>query len=211
MGPHSEKRVRTRNRVLLFLITVLCVSTALIGCGHDVQIEPVYIPDGKSVGAYSPPPAKCTLQLDGTVFAVDLKTTLKGEEMTIDIIAHDDVLETERYLAHPTGFSLVEASGLTCEPPIPLLTYGERVGEDHQWKGKVLDFGKEIETSADIHTSEDSVPFGGVSYRTIKIEVDLVLKIEASPSLSRKLMFWMTPEKGIIKRQFGSSTREPRI
>ena len=148
--------------------------------------------------------------LEGTNFAVDLKAAMHGSELSIDLISHEKVLETEKYLATKESFSLVEASGLACKPPIELIRYGTNIGGTTQWSGKTVDFGTVIDSTATITSSEDAVVIGEVNYNAVKVEVELFLKASSDSKLSRKLVFWLAKGRGVVKRSFGNSTRAPK-
>jgi hypothetical protein len=153
---------------------------------------------------------RCSLEVAGSKFTADVRQSIKGSEVRIDLLAHDTIFETERYLSTDESFSVIDAGGEQFEKAIPLVKYPMHVGDTWEWTGGVLTGPASHKASAKISTSSEDLPVKNL-HNVIRIQVDLSYETGAQGVASiRKLIFWIAPNMGVVKRAFGDySKREP--
>jgi hypothetical protein len=158
------------------------------------------------------PPPKAKLLYLGTTVPVTVKAERKGDIFTINLLAHGDLFDSEEYVKTLDGLALSNAAGEVYSPPIPLLKFPLAVGDEPMtWVGTLSGELDPHRASAKISSSKESVTLGQTSAETIRVQVDILLEsISEGESAERRLVFWFLPKKGVVKRQFGTtSTREP--
>ncbi len=152
---------------------------------------------------------KGSLILGGSAIPVDLERADEPVGFRFDLKAHGEVVEQEFYVLEKWGFLFRGVKGESYDPAIPLLRFPAAVGEQWTWGGKVL--GPDThDAKADISTSGETLNLAGGRFDAIRVLVEMQIGSRVGPPAERKLVFWFVPEKGIVKREFGSiSTREP--
>ena len=167
-----------------------------------------------AVGASKVPGDEATLVVAGTEVPVSIEARDSEGKLHLDLIAHDATFESETYLHDESQFAVIEAAGETYEPPLVLLKFPFSVGDAYTWEGSIVAGGIERRASATISTSSDRIYEGQVPHETIKVLVDLQFRTDPrSAPAKRALQFWISPEKGVIQREFGTASvrklREP--
>lgn len=192
-------------------LLLAAAGAALIGCacskapggsGPSLRDAQVFKPDAT-------PGEKAKLVLAGTELPVEVKRRMDGKEVVLELWAHGEIVQQERYLSSPEAFSLVMAGGERYEPALTLLKFPMEIGDAWEWKGKLSAGDIQREATAKITTSSMQVyvpePESGV-----KVTVDMSLDSGAPTPAKRTLTFWFVEGRGVVKREFGSgSTREP--
>jgi len=168
---------------------------------HD-ELRPEADPPARAQLMYSAPP----------LIPVQVKTERKGDQLTINLIAHGELFDFEKYIADSDHFAVALAAGDEYSPPIPILTFPLNVGAGPtEWSGTISNELTPHKATAEIEVSTDNVTVGDAPVRTVR--ADVTINIEAysdQPETERHLVFWFQEGKGLIKREFGSaSTREP--
>jgi hypothetical protein len=143
-----------------------------------------------------------TLELAGAEVPVRLRATTTDSLLTIEGIAHGEVIEQEVYRWDRERFSLVGGAGEEYDPPIDLLRFPMNVGDRWQWKGKATAVARPLPAEAEVVTELDRVQSGGDTVPAIKIQVWLSVHDAARP-IRRNLTFWVVEGKGVVQREFG--------
>ena len=149
--------------------------------------------------------------LAGTRIPVRLLTKHRGSEFTIELRAHGETFERERYFDGPASFSFRGTDDETYSPDVELIRFPMRVGDSWGWTGTVSSGGISRKADAVIKSGPKDLYIGGVPKEAVEVVVDLSLysqgyKIPAT----RKLKFDFVQGQGIIRREFGdASIREP--
>ena len=160
----------------------------------------------------SSPPPKAKLVLAGVTVPVQVKTERNSNLFTIDLVTHDEIFDTEEYVNTSDGFAVKSVAGTEFDPPLPLLKFPLVVGaETLTWSGVLSADVEPHQGTAQVTTSTDSLTVGLSSVPTVRVQVSIVLdSIKVGESAERQLNFWFEPKKGLIKREFGTtSSREP--
>jgi hypothetical protein len=179
------------------------VVSATTGSGPAI-VSSTLVPDAL-------PGKTSDMVLAGTRIPVQIVTKHDGQEFMIELRAHGQTFEQERYVDGPTAFSFHGTSDETYVPDIDLVRFPMHVGDSWDWSGTVSSGGISRKASAEVKTSPKSLYFGDASAQAIEVEVDLSLfsQGEKLPA-SRKLKFDFVPGQGILRREFGdASVREP--
>lgn len=159
------------------------------------------------------PPVKARLILDGLPVPVSVKTERKDNQFTIELLSHEELFDYEKYVIDgETSFALFEGAGEQCEPPIPLLTFPFTfIDAPRTWQGTLSSERIPHPAHATIHVEKDTVTMSNASIDAIHVRVDIVIDGSTiHPERERRLNFWFAPDKGLLKREFGtSSIREP--
>lgn len=155
---------------------------------------------------------KCVLKLAGSKYAAEIHQTRSGDDIELELVAMGTVFETERYRSTDTQFSVVDTGGERYDPPIPLIKYPMHVGDTWTWAGKYWTGPEPHTAQAKVTTSTDDVVIEGGTARNV-VRVEIVRTVDSgSPDVTatRKLVFWIVPNMGVVKRAFGDeSSREP--
>ena len=191
---------------------VLLVAIFLVGCrtaktgGTGDRYEAI-----KDVKPEAKIPLKANLNIGEIDMPVEVDQAQKGEEMTLAFEAHGQTFETETYLVEEAKFGLVDAAGERYSPALPLLKFPMNVGDTWNWVGSMVAGDAPHKATATVTTSSETIllPTTG-SVPSILVVVDLEIESGGQKPATRKLRFWFVPNKGLIKRQFGSASgREP--
>ncbi len=155
---------------------------------------------------------QCILKLAGSKVEAEIQQTREGNDIRIDLVVLGTVFESERYRSTDDQFSVIDTGGERYDPPIPLIKYGMHVGDQWDWTGAYWTGPEPHKAQAKITTSTEDVSYeGGTIHNAIRIQV--VRSVDSGrPDITatRKLVFWIAPDKGVIKRSFGEeSSREP--
>jgi hypothetical protein len=81
-------------------------------------------------------------------------------------------------------------------------------GDSWNWSGNLISPSKPIPARAKIATEDAQVPYQGKSVRAVLTTVELEILLDTPRS--RTMRFWVTKDYGIIKREFGTSIRQPK-
>lgn len=152
------------------------------------------------------PPEKALLTLEGTKVPVTVKSQKKGHDFTIELYFSGELFDSERYVVTSDTFSLAEGAGEKYEPPIPLINFPFHLQQPPtKWSGTFSSMQDPHPAQATITMEMGEVPTGNTTIQAYQVEVALTLGSGAN----RKLVFWFAPGKGLVKRDFGASQREP--
>ncbi|MEA2554283.1 MAG: hypothetical protein QOJ65_2459 [Fimbriimonadaceae bacterium] len=143
--------------------------------------------------------------MGGVIVPVDVKVEQSGDDFSLHLVNGGQDFETEQYKNPPDGFLLVNAAGETYAPPIPLLKFPMRIGDTWKWSGDMITGPASRKADAAIRTRDDKVDMG-TPVDALLVEVDLSMYSGASQPATRRLAFWFVKGKGLVKREFGSST-----
>jgi hypothetical protein len=165
----------------------------------------------EEIAPQTPPGTQAELLLAGTTYSVDLKTTDKAGNLRIDLIGHGEVFETEDYEYDPHSFSVEEAAEEQYAPPLPLLTFPIRTEDPVSWSGTLTSGHIGRQATATVTTTTERSYLGGAGEDTLKVNVVLNMVADPNhPPLSRQLVFWFARGRGLVKREFGTtSVRQP--
>lgn len=151
------------------------------------------------------------LILRGTEVPVDLEIG-EGPDFVLLIKTHGAVLDSEtyRYTENEVGF--LGLQGEEFISPIPIIRYPVRDGDEFEWSGKVKDVTAQSRlASAKIRISSETLNLPIGVFQAIRSDVALELESGAEEPATRDLVFWVVPDHGVMKAQFGHSyTRQPR-
>lgn len=148
--------------------------------------------------------------MGGTPMEVQVKAVSKDRLFNIELWYAGEIFETESYEVLPETVSLVNAAGETYDPPVPLLRFPMNVGDAWDWKGKMMTGPISHDSAATVTTGADKVDMAGSQSDAVRVDVDLRMDSGTDKPALRRLEFWFVKGKGLVKREFGSSTsREP--
>jgi hypothetical protein len=189
------------------------VLTAGLGCPQPSRQQPPSdrFDDAASLGADRLPADTADLILTGTRIPVELKGRREGQSFVLEVLAHGEVVETETYVATDRQFGFASLSGESFEPPIPLVEYPFQVGDSRQWSGKAVLGPTGRPAKAAVTTSHEKLNLASGALSAIQVAVELEVVTGPKTTAGRRLTFWLVPQKGVVRREFGSSSlREPR-
>ncbi|MCB8933193.1 MAG: hypothetical protein M9921_12755 [Fimbriimonadaceae bacterium] len=193
------------------LILLAALTAAAVGCG----CKPAATSQGPSlrdIEVFKPdslPGEKAKLVLAGTELPVEVKRRMDGNEVVIELWAHGEVVQQERYLSTKDAFNLAMAGGERYDAPLPLLKFPMNVGDAWEWKGQLSAGDIHRTATAKITTSSAQV-YVPEPETAVKVSVEMSLDSGAPTPAKRTLTFWLVEGRGVVKREFGAgSTREP--
>lgn len=137
-----------------------------------------------------------------------LTTSKEGEKRVIEIKDQQVTIEREQYELTEKGLVVREAGDEVYDPPIEIIKIPMHAGDTWEWKGSLISPTKPIPGSAKVITEDAQVPYQGKSVRAVLATVELKIMLETPRS--RTMRFWITKDYGIIKREFGTSIRQPK-
>lgn len=126
----------------------------------------------------------------------------------IEIKDGDVIIEREQYEVLDKSLVVREAGDEVYDPPIEIIRIPMHTGDDWTWKGNLISPSKPIPATAKVSTEDAQVPFQGKSVQAVLTTVELEIMLETPRS--RTMKFWVTKDYGIIKREFGTSIRQPK-
>lgn len=201
------------------LLVVTSVVALLGGCGwlgreHDHRVVVV---EGKPIDAIrcsktlapdALPYEQGSLILAGTEYPIEMRQVRSPGSVEFVLERQGEVLEVERYVGDDGSFRLVQGGGATYLPAIPLILYGRDLSEPQTWNGEVKETDVTNVAAAQIRATREPINIPGGRYDAYRIDVRL--RIDSRPAVDRAMKFWFVPNRGIVKREFGStSTRLP--
>lgn len=201
------------------LITGVAV---FLGCDKGKQlhaaepsIDVARFASAADLGPETLPYEQGSLILAGTSVKVKLVEKREPNRVAFQIIAQDEMVEEEVYEYDQTGFRFAASnfpgSGEMFEPAIPLVRYPLDTGDSWEWKGNMSYAKRPYPASATITSASERLNLAGGQFNTVRIDVMLKVETGGGQVSDKKLIFWIQPKQGVVKRQFGgTSTREPR-
>lgn len=164
----------------------------------------------RAISATTPPGKSAVLVLSGARIPVEIEGRTSGRFLTLNLLAHGEVVEIERYSSDQNTFSLFEAVGERYVPQIDLIRTPMSIGESWKWNGELESGNVSHRAEATISTSQEQLNVVGMSDEALKVRVDLLIDSGEARPAARTLTFWFVPGKGMLMREFGqSSTRAP--
>ncbi|MCH8273856.1 MAG: hypothetical protein IH851_03615 [Armatimonadetes bacterium] len=157
--------------------------------------------------------APASLVFPGFEVDAELELMIDGTRRTLRALRDGDLMDEEVYIVTTEVIEIEQippGAGERFDPPIPLLWSSMRIGDEREWKGKVL-YGKQgIPTEATVKTSVESVTLATGPAETVYVEVNLRMDDGSPKKAERRLRFWFVKGEGPVKRDFGEQVREPR-
>lgn len=188
------------------------VAVTLIGCGCQSDAPSgngPSIADALVFKADALPAEKAKLVLAGTEIPVEVKRRSEGTEVILELWAHGEIVQQERYESAKDAFSLKVAGGEHYEPPLPLVKFPMEIGASWRWKGAMIAGERSHSAQGSVTTSTEQV-YAPTPEAAVKVEVALELDSGGPVAAKRTLTFWFVEGRGVVKRAFGAgSTREP--
>jgi hypothetical protein len=186
----------------------MAAMMALTACGHrnNSTVGPNPVPFGSrdELKANASPGSTAVLVLAGTRVPVKVVRTQEDNDETLDLKAHDELVESESYRDTDQAFQLVVAADERFVPPIDLIRYGGHIGDSWDWTGHILNGDSPLPAKGIISTDRDVVYVGPVAISSIAVNVTLTIAAGGGlPAVQRSLKFWIAPGKGVIQREFG--------
>ena len=195
----------------IFGVLAGCLIKPGLSNGQEVTPVTKTYQDRQSLKADELPYKSARLILAGTSLPVEMNRVQKGNDVSFRLVTRNEVLETERFQSDATGFRFAGLSDEHFVPPIPLVRYPFIVGESWQWSGVAGLGPNEKAATANLRSDSETINLAGGVHGCIVVVADLVVHTSTGTDSKRTLKFWIEPQKGLIKREFGfSSTREPR-
>lgn len=190
------------------------VAALLIGVGVTYmrnQPAPVQGPVGARIASkaelnpdalFSP---KAELIYTGWNLSVNMLRKIQNDRVRFEFLSHGTVLgaETEVYSVNSEAFGLIEMNMERYAPAIPLLKFPMNVGDVWEWKGNQESGGRQHKCWATITSKVEKMPERGIE--AVHVSVDLSVESGAGNPSTRKIDFWFTKGRGIIKRTYGEA------
>lgn len=185
---------------------------AVAGCGCKPDGGPGGGPtlrDAATFKADALPGEKARLVLAGTEIPVDVKRREVGTEVVLELWAHGQIVQQERYATTRDAFSLRTAGGEHYEPALPLVKFPMDVGAHWDWSGTMTAGERNHAAKGTVTTSSEQV-YVPAPETAVKVQVALELESGGPQPAKRTLTFWFVEGRGVVKRAFGAgSAREP--
>ncbi|MBS1723265.1 MAG: hypothetical protein JSS66_09970 [Armatimonadetes bacterium] len=158
------------------------------------------------------PYSKVRINVAGTEVPAELKRKASGKEVVFEIVAKGETLEEEHYVSTPGVFSFVSLGGSeSYDPPIPLVRYPFKVVDSWDWTGTASLGTLAKPATAKITAAPEVLNLATGVSDCVLVTASLVVETGGGGESKRNLKFWIEPKRGVVKRDFGSSTsREPR-
>jgi hypothetical protein len=188
----------------------LFLLAAVWGC-DQVQIHApkgTYLGSVSDIGRVCPPGNETSFCIDGTVMPSQLGTESEGTLRVIEIKDRDVTIDREQYEVAAKALLVREAGDEVYDPPIDIIRIPMYAGDSWKWSGNLISPSKPIPARAKVTTEDAQVPYQGKSVRAVLTTVELEILLDTPRS--RTMRFWVTKDYGIIKREFGTSIRQPK-
>lgn len=201
----------------MWVIAALAVGLValFVACKPSTDEGPKTQPatiDFKSVSDLEPdklPYERASLILAGASYPVEVERKVDGERVTFLFKSHGEVLDKESYRLGTQTFQLVQGAGMTFEPPIDLVLFPMAVGQSWGWSGRISSGVDTQNAHATVSSEPASLNLPNGYFEGFKVAVDLEIS-DSTPAVTKSMAFWLVPKRGIMKREFGStSTRGP--
>lgn len=134
---------------------------------------------------------------------VTMKRTLKDGKIRFDFLSMGEVLDSEVYVLDRSSYGLQEMNMESYSPPIPILMFPMAVGEKWEWTGSQESGGRTHKAWATISSQIAKLPDRDLE--TVHITVNLNIDSTVGPPSERKVEFWFTKGRGIVKRSYGDA------
>jgi len=134
---------------------------------------------------------------------VAMKRSVKDDEVRFDFLSMEEILDSEKYVMDQSSFGLKEMNLESYSPPIPLLKFPLMVGNKWEWNGVQESGGRTHKSWATISTEIVTLP--EFALETVHVTVDLFIDSTVGRASERKIEFWFTKGRGIVKRTYGDS------
>ena len=188
------------------------VIVAAVGCGCRPDGPPgtgPSIAEARVLMADAFPGEKARLVLAGTEIPVKVKRREEGSDVVLELWAHGEIVQQERYVAGKDAFSLKVAGGEHYDPALPLVKFPMEVGATWSWSGSMTAGERVHPAKGSVTTSTEQV-YAPSPESAVKVLVELELESGGPRPAKRTLTFWIVPGHGVVKRAFGAgSAREP--
>lgn len=193
----------------LSIFFAIFAAMLLTGCEIHVgsAYKPTFLQTSTSLQPLTPPTVTTKYTVDGTEIKAEVSTSTKNVTSTIKIVTHGNIIDQEAYRVTSKEISLVEAAGEKFEDSIPLLVFPYSLGDQYNWKGKLTVNNQPVDATAIVTTSDSTVSTKDKSNRAIQVQVNIQIQ-RKNRTEDRKLQLWFVPGMGLVKREFGSCTRE---
>lgn len=203
--------------ILTFYMSTCVVAAILCGCYPKKESVPELITgpqitaeNATSFAADALPYTNAALILAGKPLPVKLSSKRTGPVVTFALDAYGQTVEEEVYRNGANVFEVERVSGEKYLPPIPLLKFPAKTGEQYKWSGEMVSGEQARKAKANVLLSGDRLNLFGGQFDSLQVTVNLEMESGGPEPAVRKMSFWFVPGKGIVRREFGfSSTREP--
>lgn len=147
--------------------------------------------------------AKNELQIASEVIPVVTESRVEGDRRILRFMSHGAELEREEYLLSEESLLLARTSSDLFEPPLPVLKFPLRLGEEWSWKGSIRSGDLLVPAEAKVLAIREPIDLPPSD----ALKINIVLTIRDKDSSRRELLFWFVEGEGLVKRQFGASIR----
>ncbi|MBS1705232.1 MAG: hypothetical protein JST40_05115 [Armatimonadetes bacterium] len=145
----------------------------------------------------------------GTPLEVKVERSETNGDISFKFVSNDKVAEEEIYHFDDLAFSVKKIAGIELNPPIVLLTYPR---SPLVWNstGKMVYGQDTFPYEAAVSLSAEDLNVPGGPYSTVKATVNLAWTDMQKKSAERRLEFWFSNGRGIVKREVENvSMRDP--
>lgn len=149
---------------------------------------------------------KAELIYTGWNLPVEMSRKLDKGTVRFEFATHGTVVdsETELYSTNDQAFGLMEMNMESYSPAIPLLKFPMNVSDKWEWKGGQESGGRQHKSWANISSKIVKMPEIGIE-EAVMVTVDLFVDSNAGNPSERKIEFWFTKGRGIVKRTYGEA------
>lgn len=137
-----------------------------------------------------------------------LSTSSLADRRIIEIRDGETIIDREQYELGPSALSVREAGDEVYDPPIDIIRVPMYTGDTWKWDGSLVTPSSKIPCTAEVTTEDSQLPYQGKSVPAVLATVEL--RIMTKTPRSRTMKFWITKDYGLLKREFGTSIRQPR-
>ena len=155
-----------------------------------------------------------SLIVEGARYKITVSATSADENFNLRLEMEQSYYDTEYYKHDKTGFRFIGTdTGGTFKPPITLLRYPQDPEEEREWNGTWNVGSTSVKARAIINVSPEKLNLA-VGGKATRVSVRLSFEETKLKESERKLVFWISHENGVIKREIHSAdaiylTREP--
>lgn len=191
--PREHNAVKYSPLHLLVLLAVVgCRSSAIIASKQDLHMD--------SAGQ-----KREQLTIGQTTLSIVADQTVSNGNVTINISADGEPVESERYVVTDSDLQLQTGSDATFEPPLPILKIPSGAGQNWTWSGTMEEGQRKRQASATVSTSSKGLELNGAEQPCIVSQVRLSIDNGTPVPAQRVLTFWFS-KNGLVKREFGMGT-----
>lgn len=146
----------------------------------------------------------------GNPVATDVSCQAEGSETVFTFKKGEAIVDLEKYSLDDVSLKYLGSEYDSYDPGLTILRFPFEVGDEWTWTGKYKNGPEPHEATAKVKTAQERLNTVVGEFATVRVTVELEIASGTPKPVEHKLVFWLAPKKGIVRREIKfSTTREP--